>query len=261
MTTVLITGAAGGLGTIISEHLAKNEFELFLLDNDNKALSVLVNKISNNKIIHTICADVSDYDQLKESLKNINNLDILINCAGVSGPAGPFLENNITKWNEAIKINLFGTTNLCHILISKLQKSVHGKIINFAGGGSAYPRKHQTAYASSKAAVVRFTETLSAEYPDLDINVISPGPFKTKIWDEQIHEKEPEKWGDKKRLNEFIKFLCSEKSNHLTGKFIHTNDNWEEWDYKELPGDMYTLRRVDNLLLHNLKKEITKIKT
>jgi NAD(P)-dependent dehydrogenase (short-subunit alcohol dehydrogenase family) len=253
MAVVLITGASGGIGKMIAEGLAEERFDLILVDSDAEELALIKQKCLARASVNAICVDISDYDAIKKSLKAVKRVDVLINCAAVSGPVGLFAENDIKRWVDAAKVNFLGTAYLCHLLIPVLQKSEHGKIINFAGGGSAHPRKFHTAYASSKAAVVRFSDTLAKEYPLLDINVISPGPHKTKMWKEQIHEKEPENWGDREKLVKFFVFLCGPESSGLTGKFIHVNDAWETWDYKALPDDMYALRRVDERLLKRLK--------
>jgi len=253
MATILLTGAAGGIGKMIADGLAKESFDLILLDSNAKELILLKQKCISRVSVETICVDISDYNALKKSLKDVKRIDVLINCAAISGPVGIFTDNNLENWIDAVRINFLGTVYLCYLLIPLLKKSEHGKIINFSGGGSAQPRKFHSAYASSKVAVVRFSETLAKEYPLLDINVISPGPHKTKLWKEQVHETEPDNWGNRKRLVKFIVFLCSQKSHGLTGRFIHVHDAWDKWIYSQLHDDMYTLRRIDERLLKKMK--------
>ena len=65
------------------------------------------------------------------------------------------------------------------------------------------------------------------------------------MWRDEKHDKEPENWGDIERLKDFIVYLCSEKSNGITGRFIHYKDNWETFDKDNLSKDMFTLRRVE----------------
>jgi len=251
MVTILITGATGGIGSKLSEMLAKEKNSLILLATKSDALEKLSKELKEAYAISviTIQCDVSNYDDAKNKLSKITEIDVVVNCAGIAGPTGLIEDNDMAEWNKAIQVNLLGTVHVCNILIPILKnskKSRRGKIINFAGGGSAYARKLHTAYACSKTAVVRFTETIAQEHPELDINVIAPGAHKTKIWDEQLHESEPEKWGDMDRLKDLIVYLSNEKSDGLSGKFIHIYDDWDKKDFRLADSDFYTLRRIDD---------------
>jgi hypothetical protein len=66
------------------------------------------------------------------------------------------------------------------------------------------------------------------------------------MWDEQLHESEPEKWGDMDRLKDLIVYLSCEKSDNLSGKFIHIYDDWDKKDFRLADSDLYTLRRIDD---------------
>jgi len=250
MKTVLITGATGGIGEKICRALA-GKYNLILVSWNKDKLKRLKNKLPGN--VQMMSSDVSNYASLRKHYLKIKVLDVLINCAGVLGPVGRFEENNIKEWENTFKINFLGTVYNCKLLLEKLKKSKKGKIINFSGGGSAFPRKFHTAYGTSKTAVVRFTETLAVEYPELDINVIAPGAHKTKMWEDETHDKEPREWADSERLKKMIVFLCSAKSNGLTGRFLHINDVWGDWGEENLKNDFYKLRRVDERLLKKLK--------
>lgn len=220
---ILVTGATGGIGQEICQAL------------------------STHKIIAlgTKDVDVSDPLKVKKIFSKIKKLDVLINCAGILGPVGKFENNDLSQWEKTIKVNFLGTVYTSYFALPLLKKSIRGKIINFAGGGSAYPRPFHTAYGSSKTAVVRFTETLAQEYPNLDINAIAPGAYKTKIWDGETYDKEPDRWGDVDRLKSFIKFLISKKSDGISGRFIHYKDEWKSFKKNKLSKDVFTLRRVE----------------
>ena len=258
MKKVLITGATGGIGSKIAEILAANNYEIILLCRTLNDLNNLKKKLQNtyNVNITIISCDVSDYAALKKSLEDIKEIDVLINCAGILGPVGPFNENNIDEWHKTLDINLHGTVNSIHLLIDKLRKSPRGKIINFSGGGAAFPRMYHTAYSASKAAIVRFTEILAVEYPEIDVNAIAPGMHKTRIWNTETYDKEPAVWSDMTRLQALILFLSSNQSDGITAKFIHIYDDWDKKEFRNASEDYYALRRIDERLVNKLKTPV-----
>ena len=203
---ILITGATGGIGSQLAKNLIQKHI-VVAVGRNKKNLNDLKTKIKNkNLILKQI--DVSNPDQVRQLFSSIKSLNVLINCAGILKPVGKLLKNDLDDWKQTIEINLLGTVYCCYHslpLLLKLRK--RGKIINFSGGGGAYGRPYHSAYASSKTAVIRFTETLAAEYPKIDINVVAPGPHKTNMWRDETYDQEPEKWGDIKRLNQFISYL------------------------------------------------------
>lgn len=237
---IVITGATGGIGELLTKHLAEKH-HVVALARDKKKLIKL-----KGKNIKVISIDVTDKQSVKKAFQSINGkVDVLINCAGLLRPVGKLLDNDLDQWKKTIEVNLLGTVYSCYYAIPLLLKSSHGKIINFSGGGSAYPRPYHSAYASSKAAVVRFTETIAMEYPMLDINAIAPGAHKTPMWQDEKHDAEPKQWGDKNQLKSFIDYLISDKSNGISGRFIHYKDDWKNFKSKKLSKDIYTLRRVE----------------
>jgi len=146
-----------------------------------------------------------------------------------------------------------------------MKKNKYGKIINLSGGGATAPLPFISAYAASKAAVVRLTETLAGECKDynIDINAVAPGALNTRLL-EEVLSAGPAKVGDdfyaralKQKASggaplelgaELCVFLASSQSDGISGRLISAQ--WDPWrrldDYRaELAaGDIYTLRRI-----------------
>ncbi len=238
---ILITGATGGIGREITKILSKKH-SIIATSNDTNKLQELKKE---NKNIKIISADISKQAAVKKLFFSITKLDALINTAAILKPVGNFLENDLNLWKKNIEVNLLGTVYINYYAIPFLLKSKKGKIINFAGGGSAFPRPFHSAYASSKAAVVRFSETIAKEYRSLDINIIAPGVHNTKMWEDEVVEEKPKKWADKNALLAFLQFLLSYKSNGISGKFIHYKDDWTNFRPNISKKDIYTLRRIE----------------
>ncbi|MFH1900310.1 MAG: SDR family oxidoreductase [Patescibacteria group bacterium] len=241
---ILMTGGSGGIGReLITDLIKKNK--IIVLARNKQKLSAL-KKIINNKNLSVIAVDVSKNEEVEKVFKSIDKLDALINTAGVLKPVGKFLDNDLKEWKQAIDINLLGSVYCCYYAMPLLLKARRGKIINFSGGGGAYGRAFHTAYASSKTAIVRFTECLAMEYPKLNINAIAPGAYKTTLWNDETHDDEPSKWGDIEHLRKFINFLLSKDSDGITGKFLHYKDDWKNLNGQNLKEFMFTLRRIDD---------------
>jgi len=250
---ILITGGTGGIGFNISKALAREGHHITIWGrNEDK-----FNKITNKENLSFEKVDVSDQKKVKEATSKIEKLDILINAAAVLWPVKPFLETDLEKIRQSIDISLWGTIYPCYYLIPTLRESSNGKIINFSGGGGANGRKNHMAYSLSKTAVVRFTENIALENPELDINVIAPGAHKTNMWQDEKSEDQPEKWGDMEELVNFFKFLVGDKSNGIKGKFLNYKDDWNNPEFvkqiKEDP-EFLTLRRIDDFQFTKINK-------
>jgi len=186
--------------------------------------------------------------------------------AGIQGPIGPLVENDVNAWMRTIQINLVGTFFCCKAVLPYMMDQHSGKIINLSGGGATAPRPNFTAYAASKAGLARLAETLAEELKpfDVQVNVIAPGLVDTKLQDEVLQAgvragglydkiKQARETGkgavSPEIAADLAVFLASEASGKLTGKLIAAPyDPWREWEGKgdELNATpMYTLRRLD----------------
>src|SRR5439155_25765749 len=103
-------------------------------------------------------------------------------------PMGAVDEVDWQEWLRAVEINLFGTVLMCRAIIPLLRAQGYGKIVNLSGGGATAPLPRFSAYAASKAAVVRLTETFAEELRDchVDVNAIAPGALNTRLLDEVL---------------------------------------------------------------------------
>jgi len=235
---IVITGGSRGIGRMLAEQLSRRH-DVVIISKDPKSLEKAARQLG----AEGHCADVGNYREVEKVFRKIKSLDALINCAGVLGPVGFLGDNDPADWENAIRVNLLGTVNCCKAALPNL--SGRGVIINIAGGGSAHPRIYHTAYASSKAAVVRFTETLAKELEDrkmgIRVNVIAPGTHRTGIWQGEIYEKQSE-WTEPGKLFSIVDFLL--RNEKLNGRFIHIKDDKKILMSKMGP-DMFTLRRID----------------
>jgi NAD(P)-dependent dehydrogenase (short-subunit alcohol dehydrogenase family) len=197
-------------------------------------------------------------------LRELGSLHALVLNAGIYGPMGATESVSLEEWRRAMDINLYGVLLPCRAVIPHFKKIGRGKIVVLSGGGATSPLPNISAYAASKAAVVRLVETLAEELKSfhVDANAIAPGALKTRFV-EQVLEAGPEKVGAEffeknKKWSEtgavplelgasLAVYLASAESNGITGKLISAQ--WDPWEKlhefkNDLNGDIYTLRRV-----------------
>jgi len=233
-----------------------------------------------------MAADVGDSAQVHDLVAAVSarfgHLDILVNAAGVPGPIGPLWQAEPRDWCQTININLLGTMLCCKAAIPGMIAAGGGKIINFSGGGATGPRAFFSAYAASKAAVVRMTETLAEEVRPfgIDVNAVAPGMVNTRLLDaielagpaagrepEMLGalRKEPGRFVPAEIPAELVVFLASSASNGLTGRLVSApHDDWQKWDksrikeISKLP--WLTLRRMDRHTLQPFLDELVAAK-
>jgi NAD(P)-dependent dehydrogenase (short-subunit alcohol dehydrogenase family) len=267
----LITGGSQGLGKTIAEHFLREGANVVLCARTERDLLAtrdeLAKKFPAQKIIAKAC-DVSDESGVKAlvafALHELGSLHALVLNAGIYGPMGPTESVSLDEWRRAMDINLFGVLLPCRAMIPHFKKVNRGKIIILSGGGATNPLPNISAYAASKAAVVRLMETLAEELKphQIDVNAIAPGALATRLVDEVLaagpervgaafYEKNKQ-WKEKGATPlelgaALAVYLASAESNGITGKLISAQ--WDPWEklheFKaDLNSDIYTLRRI-----------------
>ena len=125
---------------------------------------------------------------VKQAILELGGLHVLVNNAGVYGPFGPIEDSDWRDWVRAVEINLFGSVLPIRAVLPHFKAQGHGKIIQLSGGGATNPLPRISAYAASKAAMARLTETVAEECKSyrIDVNAIAPGSLNTRLLDEVL---------------------------------------------------------------------------
>jgi 3-oxoacyl-[acyl-carrier protein] reductase len=198
---------------------------------------------------------------------------VLVNCAGGFGAIGPIDQTDSAQWMDTIRSNLFGPFLTIKAFLPPLSRSNVAHVINFSGGGAFSPFANYSAYASSKTALVRLTETLAVELAarGIAVNAVAPGFIPTRAHEATIHAG-AEKAGllqyrraeslyrsrstalAQDRLDNVVRCieaLISPNYRGLTGKTISANfDPWSAAKFREHiqhinKSDLYTMRRIN----------------
>jgi 3-oxoacyl-[acyl-carrier protein] reductase len=265
----LITGGARGLGLEIARAYLREGARVVICARSVAALAAAQEELVAIGEVHAHAADVSVPEAAQElvafAAETLGGLDILVNNAGVYGPKGAIDEIVWTQWVRAIEINLMGSVLPVRFALDHLRQSERGKVVQLSGGGATSPLPMLSAYAASKAAIVRFSETLAHEVADdgIDVNAIAPGALNTTMLDEVL-EAGPEAVGEAfyakavqqhenggtplARGADLAVYLGSRRSDGITGRLLSAV--WDPWEELEQhaetlrESDIYTLRRI-----------------
>jgi len=269
----LITGGSQGLGRAIAEHFLLAGANVVLCARNASDLArthaqLAASSEADGRVLARVC-DVSDESEVEELVKfalaELGSLQTLVLNAGIYGPMGPTESVDLMEWRRAIDVNLFGVLLPCRAVVPHFKQAGHGKIIMLSGGGATTPLPNISAYAASKAAVVRLMETLAEELKPfhVDVNAIAPGALATRLVDEVLAagaDKVGAAFFEKNKAWKetgatplglgaaLAVYLASGESDGITGRLISAQ--WDPWATlhtvrEELAAtDIYCLRRI-----------------
>lgn len=182
----LITGASSGIGRDMARVLAENAYDLVLVARDEEKLKEIANELKEkNKVnVETISMDLSIEENCKDLHKYVSDVDILINNAGF-GDCGNFTKTDLNKELKMIKTNIVAYHILTKLYLVDMKAKNSGKILNVASIAGFMPGPLMATYYSTKAYVVRLSESireeLKKEKSNVQISILCPGPVKTNF--------------------------------------------------------------------------------
>jgi NAD(P)-dependent dehydrogenase (short-subunit alcohol dehydrogenase family) len=271
--SAIVTGASAGLGYAIARAFVADGADVVICGRNSGSLQEAFTSLSAfaspGQQVRMHSCDVSCETQVNDlmhyAIEQLGDVQILVNNAGVQGPIGPTEDVSLEDWRRTFEINLYGVLFACRALIPHLRSKGYGKILNLSGGGAASPRPFFSAYAASKAAVVRLTENLAEELrtAHIDVNAIAPGALNTQMLEQtlaagpgligegqfmQAAKQKVDGGSSLDRAASLCVYLASAAADGITGRLISAP--WDPWPTlhehaAELgSSDIYTLRRI-----------------
>lgn len=266
---ILIAGASAGIGAALVPALAAEGHTLFACARRTEVLKAVTR---GDTLARSRGCDVADESQVKALFRWVGShaqaLDGLIICVGVFGTIGLLPETDSEAWWATLRANVFGTYLVVKHGLPLLERGTRPRIITFSGGGAFGPFPRYSAYATSKAAVVRLTECLADELGSrgIAVNAVAPGMVATEIHQATLAAG-PERAGAEhfERTRdamaqggvpmevpvECVRFLLSRAADGLTGKTIAARfDPWRTPEFRahlaEISrSEVYTMRRIN----------------
>ncbi len=119
-------------------------------------------------------------------LSELGGVDILVNCAGITGPTVPVAEFPIADWQKVMAINLNGTFHTCRAVVPHMSAQDYGRIVNIASIAGKEGNPNASAYSASKAGVIGLTKSLGKELAKtkITVNCVTPAVIRTPILDQ-----------------------------------------------------------------------------
>ena len=174
----LITGAGSGIGQVMAQHFEKAGARIWIWDADTNNLEQSLKENPDWNGTPCDVSDVNQVDQLfKEMSESFGGLEILVNNAGIAGPTAPVEEIDPGEWRRSVGVNLNGAFYCTRLATPLLKNSPKASIINISSVAGRLGFARRLPYASTKWAMIGFTESLAKELgpSGIRVNALIPG--------------------------------------------------------------------------------------
>ncbi len=222
--TVIVTGAAGALGSTTAELFFRAGANIALVDIDFSKLSHP--RWKNAKNVGMFKTDLTDVNSVSDSVANIvdrfNQIDCLANVAG-GFKMGPMVhETSVADWEFMLNLNAKSVFLMCRAVIPHMLEKQKGKIVNVAARAAIEGKAKMAPYCVSKAAVITLTQSLATEHKlnNINVNCILPGTVDTQQNRNDMPDANFSNWVPTTDLANQILHLCSEQAKGVTGAAV-----------------------------------------
>lgn len=224
---VVVTGAAGNLGSAVAEAFEAAGAKLVLVDHKPDRLPRLFPELAGSED-HYLATSVDLTDEaavqemVREALERFGHIDVLVNAAGGYRAGTPVHETPLDTWDFMLNLNARTAFIASRAVIPAMLEQGMGKIINVGSRAALQGGAKAAAYSASKSVVMRLTESMSAELKKSGINVncVLPGTIDTPQNREAMPRADTSRWVPPEALADVILFLASDAARAVHGAAI-----------------------------------------
>lgn len=230
--TAVVIGGSGAIGSEICKRLAAGNYNTYFTFWSNKASAGNLEQAVPG-LLHGIPCDVRNNEEVESLIekvkKDCGGVDVLINCAGISGES-LFVNKSIDEWKNVLETNLFSVFYSCRSVIPIMLEQYSGVIINISSILATFGIPGMEDYCASKSGIIGFTQSLASEVArfGIRVNCISPGMIDTQMSkgaQKQIGKSVKKlipckEFGTAENVADLMEFLISAKAGYITGENI-----------------------------------------
>lgn len=234
----IVTGGAGGIGSVISKTLADTGTTVCISDFDNKKSKALEKEINSEggkaiAVSSDVTSEKSINDAVNTVISHFGQVNALVYCAGNNVKA-PILDITLEQWKSSLDTHLTGAFLFCQAVGKKMiEQRNGGKIILMSSVAATQPVPERGAYTPSKAGLIGLAKLLSLEWAQYNIstNAVCPGVTATPMT-EMVYRRDPELKNQRlkrmpmgreifpQEIADLVAFLCSNNSTSINGTAI-----------------------------------------
>ncbi len=226
---VVVTGAAGNLGSAVARAFQTAGAKLTLVDHAEDRLKRIFPDIADAPdYFFANSVDLTNTDALQtmvdETLNRFGRIDVLVNTVGGYRAGTPVHETPVETWDFMLTLNARSVFLASRAVIPHMLQQGYGKIVNVAARAALSGRANMAAYSVSKSAVVRLTESMAAELKEAGINVncVLPSTIDTPANRQAMPNADYSSWVKPEAIAEVILFLASDSARTLHGVAVPT---------------------------------------
>lgn len=223
---IMVTGAAGNLGSAVVAELASRGARLVCLERNASSLDELVSRLpAETEILKLPGVDLTDFEACKnavlKSQHRFGEIHGLVNTVGGFRMA-PVGEAGLAEWDTLLTLNARTAYAISAAILPAMQKARYGRIVHIAAAPGLKAGARQAAYAASKAALIRLTEAIAAENRTYRItaNCILPGTIDTPENRAAMPDSNTDSWVPADAIARLIAYLVSHEAGAVTGASI-----------------------------------------
>jgi NAD(P)-dependent dehydrogenase (short-subunit alcohol dehydrogenase family) len=232
-----VTGASRGIGQAIAVGLAQAGADVAVVARTEEGLAATAKQIADcGREAHVIPADVTRQEAVEAAVTaaigRLGHVDIVVNNAGGSNFAVPFLELRLPGWDKIIRLNLDSAMYVCHAIGGHLAGRGQGSVINVASVAGLVGSPTLSPYGAAKAGLISLTKSLAVEWAALGVrvNALCPGWTATDLnrdlWEHEeagpatVATVPMRRWGRAEEMTGPALFLASDASSYMTGQVL-----------------------------------------